>query len=166
MELYKWTGTRDGAIALLASQPTARLAYLTNDQDEAVVLYEAESGPALPGAEAYHVLNAVGDINGGFFAVFNNIPVSQEGREIFEQRFQNRAGMVEQEPGFAAIRVLRPLETDTYVILTIWDSEEAFKNWQASQAYGKAHAKRGTAEGIDSRPNIFPRPSFVTTYKR
>lgn len=166
MKLYKWLGSRDDAMALLVSQPTARLIFLTNEENEAVVLYETEGGHGLPGAEAYEILNAVGDLNKGYYAVFNNIPVAEDGRGLFEERFRNRAGKVEQEPGFAAIRVLRPLQTDTYVILTVWDSEEAFKNWQESQAYSKAHAKRGTAEGIDKRPNIFPRPSFVTTYTR
>lgn len=165
MELYKWTGHRDQAVTLMANLANARLIYLVNG-DEAVLLYETEGGPGLQGAEAYEVLNAVGDINEGFYAVFNNIPVTEEGRELFESRFQNRAGMVEKEPGFAAIRVLRPLNSDTYTILTIWKDEQSFKDWQESQAYGHAHAKRGTTEGIDKRPNIFPRPSFVTTYTR
>ena len=67
----------------------------------------------LPDAAAYQVLNAVGDINNGYFAVFDNIPVSPEGTEIFESRFSNRAGLVEKKPGFAAIRVLRPLYSNT-----------------------------------------------------
>lgn len=165
MELYKWIGHRDQAVMLMASLANARLIYMANGE-EAVLLYEAEGGPGLQGAEPYEVLNAVGDINNGFYAVFNNIPVSEEGRELFESRFKNRAGKVEHEPGFAAIRVLRPLKSDTYVILTLWKDEESFKAWQQSQAYGHAHAKRGTDEGIDKRPNIFPRPSFVTTYNR
>ena len=165
MELYKWIGHRDQAVTIMANLANARLIYLVNEE-EAVLLYETEGGPGLQGAEAYEVLNAVGDINDGFFAVFNNIPVTAEGKEAFEARFQNRAGMVEKEPGFAAIRVLRPVNSDTYVILTLWKDEQSFKDWQQSQAYGHAHAKRGTSEGIDKRPNIFPRPSFVTTYSR
>lgn len=165
MELYKWQGHKDEAMQIMASLPNSRLIYLIND-DESVLLHESSGGTILPDAEAYHMLNAVGDINSGYFAVFNNIPVSDEGRELFESRFSNRAGLVEKEPGFAAIRVLRPINSDTYVILTVWNGEEDFKNWQESEAYGSAHAKRGTSEGIDKRPNIFPRPSFVTTYKR
>ena len=165
MELYKWTGQRDQGVALLAALPNARLIYLV-DGEESTVLFESEGGAAPQGFEAFHILNAVGDINDGFYAVFNNIPVSEEGRELFESRFKNRAGKVEQEPGFAAIRVLRPVDSDTYIILTLWKDEESFKNWQQSQAYGEAHAKRGTEEGIDQKPNIFPRPSYVTTFTR
>lgn len=165
MNLYKWEGHRDQAMAILASLPNARLIYMTNGE-KVVLLFESEGGAVLAGADAYQVLDAVGDINDGYYAVFNNIPVTDEGKELFESRFKNRAGKVEEEPGFAAIRVLRPLNSDTYVILTLWKDEESFTNWQQSQAYSHAHAKRGTEEGIDKKPNIFPRPSYVTTFIR
>lgn len=165
MELHKWQGPRDEAVPIMAALSNARLIYLTNE-DEAVLLQETEKGTHLPGASAYQIIDAAGDINKGFFAVFNNVPVSEDGRELFESRFQNRARLIEKEPGFQAIRILRPLSSDTYAILTLWDSEDSFKAWQESEAYGTAHAKRKTAEGIDQRPNIFPRPSYVTTYIR
>ncbi|MDJ0330355.1 antibiotic biosynthesis monooxygenase [Planococcus sp. S3-L1] len=165
MKLYKWTGPQAQVEQIKADQPNANMIQLQNEK-EAVVLYEAGDGTTLRNAEAYEVLNAVGHIEDGGYAVFNNIPVTDEGRDLFESRFQNRAGMVEKEPGFAAIRVLRPLYSDTYTILTLWKDEKSFKDWQESQAYGHAHAKRGTKEGIDKRPNIFPRPSFVTTYTK
>ena len=165
MELYKWTGNSDQEAAMLDAAPNAQLICLA-DNGESTVLFESEGEKQPQGFEAFEVLNAVGDINDGYFAVFNNIPVTDEGREIFESRFQNRAGKVEGEPGFAAIRVLRPLNSDTYIILTMWKDEQSFKDWQASESYGQAHAKRGTADGIDKRPNIFARPSFVKTYKR
>lgn len=97
------------------------------------------------------------------YAVLNNIAVTQEGRPLFENRFKNRAGKVENEPGFKAIRVLRPLEGDTYVILTLWEEEKAFQNWQQSNSYQEAHKKRGTSAGIDTT-SIFSRPSYVTAY--
>lgn len=165
MKLYKWIGPHDQATQIKADQASVDTIQLQNEE-EAVVLYEVEDETILQNAEVYEVLNAVGHIKDGGYAVFNNIPVTDEGRELFESRFQNRAGMVEKEPGFAAIRVLRPLQSDTYTILTLWKDEQSFKDWQESQAYGQAHAKRGTTEGIDKRPNIFPRPSFVTTYTK
>lgn len=165
MELHKWSGHIDQAMGFVASLPNARLIYLMNGQD-AVLLYETEGAALFPDVDTYEILDASGDINAGFFAVFNNIPVTEEGKERFEERFRNRARKIEDEPGFKAIRVLRPLNSDTYVILTLWEDENSFKDWQQSNAYGSAHAKRGTAEGIDKVPNIFPRPSYVTTYVR
>lgn len=134
--------------------------------NEAVLIQENDGTAGFAEADSYTVLDASGEIVKGNYAVFNNIPVTEEGREIFEQRFMGRARQIEDTEGFSAIRVLRPLESDTYVILTMWQDEGSFKAWQTSQAYANAHKKRGTEEGIDKKPNIFSRPSFVTTYKR
>ncbi len=113
---------------------------------------------------SYEVLDSGGRV-GGNYAVLNNIPVTAEGRSAFEQRFMNRARKVEEELGFVGIRVLRPLDDDTYVIMTLWEGESDFKAWQESQAYSHAHRKRNTEEGIDvQQPSIFPRPSFVKTF--
>ncbi|WP_117170912.1 antibiotic biosynthesis monooxygenase family protein [Paraliobacillus sediminis] len=112
-----------------------------------------------------HVLDLEGDLKGDTYAVCNNIPVREEGKAEFEERFQNRARKVEGEVGFVAIRVCRPLDSDTYVILTLWETEADFENWKQSQAYNHAHKKRGTEKGIDKqKPQIFPRPSYVETY--
>ncbi|MDW0111276.1 antibiotic biosynthesis monooxygenase family protein [Sporosarcina aquimarina] len=134
--------------------------------NEAVLIQENDGSAGFGEADSYTVLDASGEISNGGYAVFNNIPVTPEGREIFENRFMNRARQIEDNDGFGAIRVLRPLENDTYVILTIWEDETSFKAWQNSQSYENAHKKRGTDEGIDKKPNIFSRPSFVTTYKK
>ncbi|MFB1050114.1 antibiotic biosynthesis monooxygenase [Paraliobacillus sp. JSM ZJ581] len=99
------------------------------------------------------------------YVVCNHIPVAEEGRDQFEARFLNRARKIEEEAGFIAIRVCRPLNSDTYVIITFWQSEQDFTNWQESKAYKQAHEKRRTEDGIDQkRPDIFPRPSYLNTY--
>ncbi|MGM0899178.1 MAG: antibiotic biosynthesis monooxygenase family protein [Bacillota bacterium] len=160
MKLYKWLGNDNETDTLKEDG----WFVLTSEGDAAAI--KEQEAPTAENIEVYEILDQKGRLEDGAFAVFNNIPVTEEGRELFESRFQNRAGLVEKEPGFAAIRILRPIESDTYVILTMWQDESAFTNWQSSQAYSNAHKKRGTSEGIDKRPNIFPRPSFVTTYSK
>ena len=134
--------------------------------NEAVLIQENDGIAGFEDADSYTVLDSSGQVNNGEYAVFNNIPVTKEGREMFEERFMNRARKIEDTEGFGAIRVLRPLESNTYVILTIWKDEAAFKAWQGSENYAIAHKNRGTQQGIDSKPNIFSRPSFVTTYQK
>lgn len=163
MKLYKWIGNEVEAKIMIEKVKEDEILTLQNE-DETLVLQEGDKA-TIQFNESYDILSASGQLHQECFAVLNNVPVSEEGREIFEHRFKNRAGLIEEEPGFIAIRVLRPLESDTYVILTLWENEASFTGWQQSQAYSKAHEKRGTAQGIDKRPNIFPRPSFVTTYQ-
>ncbi|MBU9673727.1 antibiotic biosynthesis monooxygenase [Planococcus sp. CP5-4] len=160
MKLYKWLGNEQETNTLKDK------GWFVLTSGSGAVAINEQQGSADNQIAAYEVLDQKGRLEDGAFAVFNNIPVTEEGRELFESRFQNRAGLVEKEPGFAAIRILRPLDSDTYVILTMWEDESAFTTWQSSQAYSHAHKKRGTSEGIDKRPNIFPRQSFVTTYSK
>ena len=77
--------------------------------------------------------------------VANRIYVKQEYAEAFEQRFRDRAGLVDQMPGFVSNQVLRPVnEGDPYVVFTIWNSRQDFLNWVRSDAFVKGHAQSGT----------------------
>ncbi len=78
-------------------------------------------------------------------AVANRIFVNPEYAEQFEQRFRDRAGLVDEMPGFISNQVLRPLnEGDPYVVLTYWESREEFEAWVSSDAFKKGHAQSGT----------------------
>lgn len=75
------------------------------------------------------------------FVVANRVPVAPEWAEAFEERFRNRAGQIEQQPGFVRMQVLRPVgEGAPYVVLTVWESEAAFRGWIGSEDFKRAHA--------------------------
>ena len=77
--------------------------------------------------------------------VANRIYVNQEYRDAFEQRFRERAGLVDQMPGFISNHVLRPVnEGDPYVVFTFWNSRQDFLNWVRSDEFVKGHAQSGT----------------------
>ena len=77
--------------------------------------------------------------------VANRIYVASEYADAFEQRFRDRAGLVDQMPGFISNQVLRPVnEGDPYVVFTVWNSREDFLNWVRSDAFLKGHAQSGT----------------------
>lgn len=80
--------------------------------------------------------------------VANRIPVSAGWEEEFVERFRNRAGLIDDSPGFLRNMVLAPREhphqddDDTlyHVVLTFWESEEAFWEWTRSESFEKAHS--------------------------
>ena len=77
--------------------------------------------------------------------VANRIYVKPEYGEAFEQRFRERAGLVDQMPGFVSNQILRPVnEGDPYVVFTIWNSRQDFLNWVRSDAFVKGHAQSGS----------------------
>ena len=78
-------------------------------------------------------------------AVANRIFVNPDYAEAFEARFRERAGLVDEMPGFLFNQVLRPSRPDDpYVVLTYWDSHEHFKAWTESDAFKKGHAQSGS----------------------
>ncbi|MFC6592196.1 antibiotic biosynthesis monooxygenase family protein [Deinococcus lacus] len=73
-------------------------------------------------------------------AVANRIPVNPELAGAFEERFLNRPGQVEQQPGFVATHLLRPTEPgQPYTVLTYWESREAFEAWRNSPDFKEGH---------------------------
>lgn len=74
------------------------------------------------------------------YVVANRVFVKQQYTEEFEQRFKNRAGQINQQPGFVLMEVLKPQSEKTpYVVLTHWDNEQAFQNWVGSEDFKLAH---------------------------
>jgi heme oxygenase (mycobilin-producing) len=163
MYVYMTSGTHE-FLKTLENKHSDQTILLMDNADTSVLVHETEGKSVFQEPRRYEVIDSSGDLQKHGFVVINNIPVSDEGRPVFEYRFKNRAGLIEEVAGFIAIRVLRPLDTDTYSILTQWEDEHSFKQWQDSQQYAKAHEKRGTADGVDAQRNMFPRPSFVTKY--
>ncbi|VCU54967.1 Heme-degrading monooxygenase HmoB (plasmid) [Thermus thermophilus] len=79
------------------------------------------------------------------FVTMNRIPVRPEYAEQFEEAFRQRARLVDRMPGFIRNLVLRPKDPgDPYVVMTLWESEEAFRAWTESPAFKEGHARSGT----------------------
>jgi heme oxygenase (mycobilin-producing) len=77
--------------------------------------------------------------------VANRIFVTPEFAGQFEERFRERARLVDRMPGFISNQVLRPVnEGDPYVVLTWWRSREDFEAWTRSDEFRQGHARSGT----------------------
>lgn len=77
--------------------------------------------------------------------VANRIFVKAEYAGAFEQRFRDRAGLVDKMPGFISNYVLRPVnEGEPYIVFTFWNSRQDFLNWVRSDEFVKGHAQSGT----------------------
>lgn len=163
MNIYITGGTVDYLSKLRESQQNGNFLLMKDDEEYAHLLHEIDGDSIFKEGREYEVIDGVGELQEDGFAILNNIPVSDEGRSMFEYRFKNRARLIENEEGFIAIRVLRPINSDTYVIFTLWRNEADFTKWQTSKSFAEAHKNRGTSEGIDQQ-SIFPRPSYVSKY--
>ena len=64
----------------------------------------------------------------------NAITVPPEGRDELLERFRNRLGSVDDQPGFLGFELLRPTsETEArWFVVTHWDTAEDFEAWMKS----------------------------------
>lgn len=74
----------------------------------------------------------------------NAIAVPEGAGPELEKRFADRAGTVENAPGFLGFQLLRPVKgEDRYFVVTQWVSDEAYEAWvrdhsaAAHSGYGK-----------------------------
>ena len=114
------------------------------------------------------------------FVVTNRIPVSKGHETDFEDRFRNRAHLIDRHPGFIKNLVLRPVQrrfshqTGTwedvdaqgyYLVQTYWESEEAFWDWTRSESFRIAHANRPPAD-MFAGPNVLEIHQVVLSTER
>lgn len=134
-----------------------------NDSTDTIEVTEEGTNIKIGNAN-YEVIDQTGNLVNSGAIVLNCIPVKPEGREKFEDRFLNRPKRIEDEEGFIAIRVSRPLHGDTYIVVTQWVSEAAFRNWQNSEAYSHAHKKRNTDKGLDRDASVLKAKPYHEVY--
>ncbi len=155
MNVYMTTGTYTFLKTIKEKHANETIFLMQNGQT-ALLLHETSGKTVFASPRRYEVVDGKGTIQNKGFVVMNHIPVTEEGRPLIEYRFKNQVGVIENEPGFIAIRVLRPIKSDTYVILTIWKKESDFNNWTDFKSFSEAHQL--TNEGKQtpaSSANIF-----------
>lgn len=127
-----------------------------HNEDAFLLIHETEGNSLFKEPRKYEVVASRGFIMiPSGYGVFHHIPVTDEGRPLFEYHYKNITSTIEKQTDFKAIRVLRPKKSDTYIIFSVWKNESAYKNWRKTSSFSEAHSLS---------PKIFLRPSFITKY--
>jgi heme-degrading monooxygenase HmoA len=75
--------------------------------------------------------------------VVMNVVQAVEGREEdFERAFLTRERLLTQAEGFGGFELLRRDRDAEYVVLTRWESKEAFQAWVKSDLFRRSHRER------------------------
>ncbi|HWV87003.1 MAG TPA: antibiotic biosynthesis monooxygenase [Capillimicrobium sp.] len=77
------------------------------------------------------------------FVSMNCVTVAPEQAEAFEQAFLNRERHMAEAPGFVRFQLMRPLRNQEYLVVTEWESEQAFEDWVSSDLFKRAHRGDG-----------------------
>lgn len=158
MKAYMTNGTLDFLKKLEDKHPKIEFHLMTSPQG-GLAYYEDENKKVFSAGREYEVVIKSGKIQEEGYVVMNNIPVTNDGRAPFEDRFKNRKNAVEDMPGFQAFRFLRPKKGNTYVVMTQWKTVSDFENWKDSEQFKQAHKKQSTKP-----PAYFADRPFITSY--
>lgn len=159
MKAYMTNGTLELIKKIMGDHPDIDF-HLMDSGNSALAYYENKSENIFASGRGYEVLLNTGTIKNKGFVVMNNISVTEDGWAVFEDRFKQRSSSIESTPGFQAFRLLRPLEGNTYVVLTQWATIEDFDNWKNSEAFKKQHQHGGDTKP----PAYFADRPFITSY--
>lgn len=163
MKLFLTSGTPEFMESMRKRYPKETMVAM-HGTGNSVLLHETAGKTVFQTPRRYEVISSSGNLTEQGFFVFNNIPVTDEGRPVFEHRFMNRAGAIDDEPGFIAFRLLRPLDSDTYIVMTQWSKSLFFDTWKNSSTYQMAHEQKDSHVGTDKTIHIFSSAPYVTTF--
>lgn len=95
----------------------------------------------------------------GSYVVASHLRIDPEGVDDLERAFEGRLGEVEDAPGFRGLEVWADWhDSGAYVMVSWWDTEEAFRSYMGSDAHRRSHAR------IPHDP-FAPHPEVVHRYR-
>jgi heme-degrading monooxygenase HmoA len=159
MNVYITSGTLDFLHKMKEKHSDVNILLMQN-QDRTLAYYESNSPSLFQTARSYEIIEQKGELEENGYVVLNNIPVTNEGRPIFEDQFKKRATSIEQIAGFQALRVLRPARGNTYGVFVQWQDEKSYINWKNSDHFKQSHSSKDGKE----RPPYFAGPSYAESY--
>lgn len=78
----------------------------------------------------------------------NAITVPEDSGDELARRFAARAGAVDDQDGFEGFELLRPTDDrTTWLVVTRWRDEEAFRGWVESPSFAHGHRSAGGHPG-------------------
>ncbi|MGY0692844.1 antibiotic biosynthesis monooxygenase family protein [Virgibacillus sp. FSP13] len=158
MNAYMTNGTYDFLTKLQEKYPKINFFYMSSGSST-LAYYEGQQKDVFAAGREFEAIDTSGEIKQSGFIVMNNIPVTDDGTAMFEERFKQRQSELNKTPGFQAFRLLRPKKGNTYVVLTQWASENDFNNWKNSDSFKKQHQA-----GPTKPPAFFADKPFITSY--
>lgn len=119
--------------------------------------HETDGATIFKSPRKYEVIHSSGTWAEKGFVACHHIPVRDEGRPVFEYDFIESVKNVEQFPGLIVMRVLRPLSSDTYITMTMWNDKKAYNDL-------KDDLKQQIDLKIVKNTGIFAGPSYISTF--
>ena len=159
MNLYMTIGTKNFLLPLMEKFSNENIVLMQNNQNTLLV-HETESKKSkFQQPKSYHIHDSTGDLHRSKFIAIQYIPLTDEGKPIFEFKFQQFSSNFTNTIGFRAASVLTPMKGHTYVIITAWDSESSYKNWESTHPIAKK-----IQEEQSNKKELLSDPAYTSFY--
>lgn len=156
MNLYMTSGTPEFMQSIKKKHPNEAL-FLLHGTGNSVLIHESSNKTVFQVPRKYEILESVGQFSQKGYFVLQHIPITDEGKSIFEHKYTNLGSTAQSEPGFIALRVLKPIKSDTYIILTEWSGPNSYEVWEKSVSLDFSM--------VTDKQNLFTSAPYIAKYK-
>ncbi|MDN5697180.1 MAG: antibiotic biosynthesis monooxygenase [Rubrobacter sp.] len=87
-------------------------------------------------------------------AITNRLPVKEGRASEVVERFAESRGNVQNFPGFVSMEVLCSEDEMEVLVITRWQSREAFDSWVESDSFRQAHSGGNGSDYLSGRPQM------------
>ncbi|MEK5443859.1 MULTISPECIES: antibiotic biosynthesis monooxygenase family protein [unclassified Fredinandcohnia] len=162
MNFYMAFGTIDFLIKLQEKHRNENMTAFYNNET-AILLHETTKKSVFAAPRKYEVLTAIGEIESAKFSAFTYIPVTEEGKPLFEYNITQMSSVFQNSRGFIAFRALKPIKSDTFVVVSFWEKESFYLDWTHSNSFEQLDQFiQKTKAGLNQ--TIFSGPVYTKTY--
>ncbi|WP_342462850.1 antibiotic biosynthesis monooxygenase [Ureibacillus sp. FSL K6-8385] len=135
--------------------------YILYGANETLLLHETEKKTVFQTPQKYEVVDGFHNLEQSGFFTFYHIPVSDEGRPVFEKNMTERLKRLKDQSGLMAYRLLRPKKSETYIILLQWFDKHSFEIWKKYNPF--AEELENFSLGV-KKDNIFNAKTYMAAY--
>lgn len=135
--------------------------YLLHGQGNSVLFYETDKKKSIFATpRKFEVLDGRGTFEQrGYFAI-ENIPVADESRLVFEEEVIKSVASLHNDISSIAFRVLRPIKSEIFLVVTQWAGPVSYEKWKDSAA--EFSSLIGSAASTTQA--IFTSKTYTSTY--
>lgn len=159
--LYITSGTSDFLLKLLKKHEDQNLSILFSSRDT-LLLHETDGKSIFQMPRKFEIFDSIGEVPKKGFALFHYIPIFEDHKPVFEHRLMNRPKIVENTHGFKALRVLRQIKNDKYLIITCWEDEISMNSWKQNKTFIDFIEKLKESEFLSVQ--MYAGSSYLTEY--
>ncbi|MFC5541820.1 MAG: antibiotic biosynthesis monooxygenase [Bacilli bacterium] len=160
MNFYMTTGTPTFMEKLHKKYEHEKMLILYG-ANQTLLLHETAGKTVFQTPRKYEVVDGMNELQQAGYFTFYHIPVSDEGRPVFEKNIVQRLKGMKDQTGLTAMRLLRPKKSETYIILLQWKDKRSYDIWKKYDPI--AQELENFSVGV-KKDNIFNAATYISTY--